>query len=154
MARSGIQRHLPEGSDALCDPLVHSLAQFRYRLRRFLYFSEQAARKCGITPQQHQLMLGVAGYTGRGCASISELADFLQEKNHSVVELVERAVAKGLVRRTHDPTDRRVVVVFLTPAGKRILGRLTKLHQREIGDIPVVLQALARKRDGWNSGEQ
>ncbi len=64
--------------------------RFRYALRKFLRFSEDAAKQCGVTPQQHQLMLGVAGYAG-GSATISELAEFLHERVHSVVGLVERA---------------------------------------------------------------
>lgn len=110
---------------------IRELAQFRYALRRFLRFSENAARQCGITPQQHQLMLGVAGHTGRGSATVSELAEFLQERPHSVVGLVERAVQHHLVRRKQDQNDRRVVNVSLTPTGKRILSRLTALHHGE-----------------------
>jgi len=120
---------------------VHELAQFRYALRRFLRFSESAARKCGVTPQQHQLMLGVAGFTGRGCATVSELAEFLQEKNHSVVGLVHRAVQSGLVKRKRDSVDRRVVVVQLTARGERILLRLSDLHRREIEDLGAVFPA-------------
>lgn len=108
--------------------MVGELAHFRYALRRFLRFSELAARKCGVTPQQHQLMLGVEGFTGRGTATIRELAEFLQERHHSVVGLVERAVESGLVARTQDAADRRVVNVSLTPAGRRILLKLTRMH--------------------------
>lgn len=110
---------------------VRELAQFRYALRKFLRFSENAARECGITPQQHQLMLGIEGFTDQASATISELAEFLQERHHSVVGLVERAEQNGLVRRTQDESDRRVVNVTLTPSGKKILLRLTKLHYEE-----------------------
>jgi DNA-binding MarR family transcriptional regulator len=111
--------------------MVHELAQFRYGLRKFLRFSELAARSCGVTPQQHQLMLGVEGFTGRGSATISELAEFLQERHHSVVGLVERAVQSGLVIRTQDAADRRVVNVSLTPEGREILSELTSMHYEE-----------------------
>jgi DNA-binding MarR family transcriptional regulator len=124
---------------ALTAAAITELAQFRYALRKFLRFSESAARECGVTPQQHQLMLGVAGFTGRGCATVSELAEFLQEKNHSVVGLVHRAVQTGLVKRKTDPADRRVVVVQLTARGERILRRLSDLHRREIENIGGVL---------------
>ena len=77
-------------------------------------------------------MLGVAGHTGRGTASISELAEFLQERHHSVVELIERAVQKGLVYREHDTVDRRVVMVSLTPLGEETLSKLSTLHHEEI----------------------
>jgi DNA-binding MarR family transcriptional regulator len=112
--------------------MMRELAWFRYTLRRFLRFSEKAARACGVTPQQHQLMLGIAGHTENGRATISELAEFLQERNNSVVGLVERAVDSGLVRRSAGKTDRRQVVVTLTPRGEEILSTLTYLHHDEV----------------------
>lgn len=129
-----------EGTDANV-PVLQELAHFRYALRKFLRFSENAARACGVTPQQHQLMLGVAGYTGRNSATISELAEFLQERNHSVVGLVERAVQSGLVKREQDASDRRVVVVTLTRRGHVILSKLAALHKDEIQRIPPVWRA-------------
>jgi DNA-binding MarR family transcriptional regulator len=113
------------------EAIVGNLAQFRYALRKFLRFSEDAARRSKVTPQQHQLMLGVEGFTGRGSATVSELAEFLQERHHSVVGLVERAEQGGLVRRRADAADRRVVNVTLTARGKRVLLRLTKMHYEE-----------------------
>jgi DNA-binding MarR family transcriptional regulator len=111
--------------------VVRNLAQFRYALRKFLRFSENAARACGVTPQQHQLLLGIEGFSERGQASVRELAEFLQEKHHSVVGLVERAEQGGLVRRRPDAADRRVVNVTLTAKGRRTLLRLTRMHYEE-----------------------
>lgn len=113
------------------EQMVGELAQFRYALRKFLRFSELAARECGVTPQQHQLMLGIQGFTGRGTATISELAEFLQERHHSVVGLVERAVQSGLVSRAQDEADRRVVNVSLTRSGEKALLKLTRMHYEE-----------------------
>jgi DNA-binding MarR family transcriptional regulator len=124
------------------ESVVRDLARFRYALRKFLRFSENAARQCGVTPQQHQLMLGVAGFTGRGSATVSELAEFLQERHHSVVGLVERAVQNGLVRRTQDREDRRVVIVSLTRRGDEILAKLAKLHQEEAQRVQRFLGTL------------
>src|SRR5579883_3258138 len=121
--------------------VIHDLAQFRYLLRKFLRFSENAAREAGITPQQHQLMLGVAGFTGRKSANVSELAEFLQERHHSVVGLVERAAQAGLVRRTQDTIDRRVVNVSLTKSGEEMLAKLSKLHRAEINRIRALFSA-------------
>lgn len=123
----------PSSSDRLSiEDSIRHLAWFRYSLRKFLRFSEKAARQCGVTPQQHQLMLGVAGYTGRGHATVSELAEFLQEQHNSVVGLVERAAQCGLVQKEHDTRDRRFVVVSLTRGGAQILEKLTRLHQSEL----------------------
>lgn len=112
--------------------IIRELAWFRYTLRCFLRFSERAARACGVTPQQHQLMLGVAGFTATGAATVSELAEFLQEQNNSVVGLVERATERGLVTRQNAAADRRRVLVTLTPRGEEILNRLSQLHHDEV----------------------
>lgn len=111
---------------------MRDLAQFRYQLRRFLRFSEQAARAAGVTPQQHQLILGVAGFTGRGWANISELAEFLQERHNAVVELVARASLAGLVRKETVAGDGRLVRVELTPRGRSVLMKLSELHRKEL----------------------
>ncbi|HEX4005998.1 MAG TPA: MarR family transcriptional regulator [Acidobacteriaceae bacterium] len=117
------------------ETIVRNLAWFRYNLRLFLRFSEQAARACGVTPQQHQLMLGIAGFAEGGSATVSELAEFLQERNNSVVGLVERAARCGLVRRDAGSEDRRQVVVSLTARGEEILARLSVLHHDEVARI-------------------
>lgn len=113
------------------DAVLRQLARFRYALRKFVRFSENAARECGVTPQQHQLLLGVAGFTGRGSATISELAEFLQARNHSVVGLVKRAEQSGLVWSAENEADRRVIIVSLTRRGREILDRLARLHLDE-----------------------
>lgn len=139
MTRQDSSRKRPKIKTPEVENVIRDLARFRYALRRFLRFSENAARHCGLTPQRHQLMLGIAGYTGRGSATISELAEFLQERHHSVVGLVERAEQNGLVRRTQGRRDRRVVIVSLTPRGKEILSKLAKLHHKEVKRFRGVL---------------
>ena len=123
-------------------PALRRLAWFRYEIRRFLRFSEQAARRSGLTPQQHQLLLGVAGFTGRGWATISELAEFLQARHNGVVELVKRGVRDGLVRKETGPGDRRFVGVRLTVRGERILGRLSREHLDEMRRIRTQLRVI------------
>lgn len=133
MTRQSSPHAIPSDAVQLrADDAIRNLAWFRYNLRKFLRFSEKAARQCGVTPQQHQLMLGIAGYTGRGTASVSELAEFLQERHNSVVGLVERAAQRGLVRKEHDTNDRRFVMVSLTEQGEQILAELTELHKEEV----------------------
>ena len=113
--------------------VIEDLAAFRYTLRKFLRFSENSARECGVTPQQHQLLLGIAGFNGSGRATISELAEFLQERNNSVVGLVERAVEGGLVRRQSSPRRRQeALCIVLTRRGEEILSRLALLHHDEV----------------------
>ncbi len=123
--------------------VIEALAQFRYQIRRFLRFSEKAARDAGITPQQHQLLLGVAGFTGRGWFTISDLAEFLQERHNTVVELVNRAKQKGLVTKQAVARDHRFVRVELTLHGKRLLQSLSESHRTELRTVgPRLLSAL------------
>jgi DNA-binding MarR family transcriptional regulator len=117
--------------------VLRRLAWFRYNLRRFLRFSERATREHGVTPQQYLLLLGIAGYTGRGWATISELAEFLQQRHNAVVGLVQRAVRKGLVRKDQGGRDRRFVRVRLTRQGITALNSLANLHLEELKRIEL-----------------
>ena len=94
-----------------------ALAQFRYELRRFLRFSEQATHTHGVTPLHYLLLLQIKGYPGRDWATITELAERLQAKHHGVVSLVTRCEEAGLVRRSTSTEDRRRVEVRVTANG-------------------------------------
>lgn len=120
-----------EDAKAISPQDLHRLAWFRYRLRRFLRFSERAARENGVTPQQYQLLLGVAGYTGRGWATISELAEFLQQRHNAVVGLVQRAQKGGLLVKEQVGKDKRYVRVRLTRRGAGLVAKLARLHLQE-----------------------
>ncbi len=124
------------------------LAQFRYRLRCFLRFSERVARSHAITPQQHQLMLGVAGYTGRGWATVSELAEFLQGRHNAVVGLVQRAEQRGLVRKVQGEQDRRFVAVHLTSKGSAILDKISRQNLAELRELQLEITKAPRTRSG------
>lgn len=126
--------------------LIRRLARFRYELRRFLRFSERAARAADVTPQQYQLMLGIAGHAGGGSATISELAEFLQQRHNAVVGLVERAVRRGLARKAKGEPDRRFVRVHLTARGEAVLLHLAALHREEAAHVEARLLAAARWR--------
>ncbi len=120
-----------------------ALAEFRYQIRRFLRFSEDAARAAGLEPQQHQLLLAVKGLPEGKEPTIGELADRLQIRHHSVVELIDRLESRGLARRQRSSEDRRKVRVELTSEGERILESLTVEHRNELEAAgPTLLRAL------------
>ena len=151
MARPFLHKPLAYGDSSR--ETVRHLAWFRYTLRKFLRFSEQAARRCGVTPQQHQLLLGIAG-SSRHKATISELAEFLQERHNSVVELADRAARRGLVRKVHDTRDRRYVFVSLTSRGESVLSRLARLHEQEIVRLQAgLLKPASHGRSPYAGGQ-
>src|SRR5215831_4826082 len=101
-----------------------SLAEFRHQIRRFLRFSERAARNAGLEPRQHQLMLALKGLPSNVRPRIGELAERLQIQHHSAVELVNRLESAELVRRQRGTEDRREVLLELTQKGETILRDL------------------------------
>ncbi|QYD73183.1 MarR family transcriptional regulator [Paraburkholderia edwinii] len=111
------------------------LSEFRYQMRRFERFSEQAAQGEGITPLQYLLLLHIKGYPDREWATIGELAERLQAQHHGVVALVSRCEALGLVERRVSEADRRQVEVHLLKAGERVLSRLAELHRAELRSL-------------------
>ncbi|GAB7127715.1 helix-turn-helix domain-containing protein [Silvimonas sp. JCM 19000] len=117
-----------------------ALSEFRYQLRRFLHFSESAARHEGITPLQYLLLLHVRGFPGRDWASVGELAERLQLQQHGVVALISRCEDAGLVRRQKNLHDRRLVEVHLLPAGAATLERLATLHEAELQSLQDVFR--------------
>jgi DNA-binding MarR family transcriptional regulator len=109
-----------------------ALAEFRHQVRRFLCFSEEQVRALGMEPQQHQLLLGIKGLPDGATATIGEMAERLQLKHHSTVELVDRLEKHGHVVRELSAQDRRQVIVRLTPLGAAVLQKLSVAHHQEL----------------------
>ena len=121
------------------------LAELRYQIRRFLHFSEQASRALGLQPQQHQLMLTLKGLPKNIRPRVGELAERLQIKHHSAVELINRLSAGGYIRRHRAGKDRREVLLTLTPKGEKVLRTLSLSHRTELRTQgPALLIALRR----------
>jgi len=123
-----------------CDPPVsdqqyRDLLAFRTGLRRFLAWSEAQAVAAGITGAQHQLLLVVRGHDGAHPPTVGEVAEHLLLKPHSAVELVDRAVAAGLVQREPDEDDSRLVRVQLTRSGAAHLRALSADHREELARL-------------------
>jgi DNA-binding MarR family transcriptional regulator len=117
---------------SLSPAALQQLAEFRYKIRQFLHFSEEAARQNGIEPQQHQLMLAIKGLPQELRPTVTVLSSRLCLRHHSTVELIDRLVERGAVTRRHGDQDRREVLVEITPHGEELLRRLSVLHWQEL----------------------
>jgi DNA-binding MarR family transcriptional regulator len=113
-------------------PDFKAMAELRYQIRRFLRFSENAAREAGIEPQQHQLLLAVRGLPGGLKPTIGVLAERMQLQHHSAVELIDRLVDRGFLCRLRATDDRRQVLVKLTHDGEEFLKTLSIHHLQEL----------------------
>ncbi len=121
-----------------------TLAAFRYALRRFIHFSEEAAHGAGIAPQQYQALLAIKGFPGRDTITVGELAERLQLRHQSAVGLVDRLVAEKWVARRRSIEDRRRVMIYLTVGGELILEKLAAVHRGQLKRIgPELTQLLA-----------
>lgn len=127
-----------------------NLLAFRTSLRRFLHWSQSQARAVGLTPAQHQLLVAVKGHPGQD-PTISELTRYLLLRHHSVVELVDRAEAAGLVKRRGDSDDGRLTRIRLTRDGEGRLSRLTPTHLNELRNLAPILNQLVAS---WSTPEQ
>ncbi|MBD5779202.1 MarR family transcriptional regulator [Pelagicoccus sp. NFK12] len=121
------------------------LSEFRYRLRRFLGFSENAAIEHGVTPQQYQSMLSIHGFPGRDWVTVGELAERMQIEHHSAGGLVRRMQSVGLVKKEVSPDDRRVMQIRLTESGLNVLNKLIRVHQDELGLVGPKLIGLIKE---------
>lgn len=120
-----------------------ALAEFRYQIRIYLNGSEEAARSVGLEPQQYLLLLALRGLPVGREASIRNLAERMQLRHHSVVELVDRLERRSLLRRERSKNDRRQVILHLTPRGEKILTRLAKQRIAELRTAgPSLVRAL------------
>jgi len=124
---------------------IQLLAKFRAEIRHFLRFSEKAASAAGMEPQQHQLLLQIAGIPDGILPTVSQIAEAMSLEHHTAVELSKRCEAAGLVRRTPDLNDRRCVILELTAQGENALRGLSGVHAQQLRELaPSLIQALTR----------
>ena len=109
-----------------------ALAAFRYEIRRFLNFTELAAREAGIEPQQHQALLAIKGLPASQKPTVGVLAERLQIRHHSAVELTHRLELRGMIRRSRNKSDLREVLLRLTPKGEKFLDRISARNYQRL----------------------
>jgi DNA-binding MarR family transcriptional regulator len=132
-----------------CVPLaqLRTLAEFRHRLRLFLQFSENAAQKLGLQPQQHQLLLQIAGAPDGTATTVGYAAGRLGLRHNTAVELSNRSEEAGLIKRKPGTDDRRCVLLELTPRGRRLLDSLSIDHALELNEFaPQLIRTLTKLR--------
>ena len=126
----------------LADADYERLAEFRYLLRRFLIFSEDAAEQAGLTAQQHQALLAIKGFGRARSLTTGELAERLGVRHHSAVGLIDRLLSKSLVKRQSGAEDRRQVLLTLTAKAESLLAKLSAAHRDELERLAPLLQTL------------
>ncbi|MBV8438312.1 MAG: winged helix-turn-helix transcriptional regulator [Silvibacterium sp.] len=135
----------PSARKSLSREDIQRLAEFRFQLRRFLNFSNAAAEEAGLRPQQYQLLQCVSGLPDELEPTIAHVAARMMLKHNSAVELVDRTIEQGLLKRVPDPVDHRRILLRVTPQGERMLGSLAAYHLEELDHAgPELIRALRR----------
>lgn len=124
---------------AFSDHEYQEQAAFRHALRRFLHFSEEQARKHGVTPQQHIVLLSIRGEPEYPRVTVGNVAEAMQMRHHSASLLVDRCVKRGLLLREEDPEDRRRVMLSLTTEGQKLLDAITRANREELRALDLDL---------------
>ncbi len=110
----------------------HALAELRYLGRKFLRFSKDFLQeKAGLNPEQYEALLAIKAFPGESL-TISQLSERLQVKHHSAINIVDRLVAKKLIRRQAGEHDRRERHLELTTKGKKQVEELAYAHYWEL----------------------
>jgi DNA-binding MarR family transcriptional regulator len=122
---------------------LRRLAEFRFQLRRFLHVSQAAAERMGLHNQQYQMLQCIGGMPENMTPTIANVAKRMLLKHNSTVELVDRTIEQGLLRRVGDAADHRRILLRVTPQGERILAALAEFHTRELEQSgPELVRAL------------
>ena len=122
-----------------------ALAEFRYEIRKFLIVSERIARGAGLQPQQYTMLLALRGLPPDCEPTIVVLAERLQIRHNTAVELVNRLARRDLVRRYRSKSDSRKMLIQLTPAGDLLIEKLVRRRFDElVSGQPVLVKALNR----------
>jgi DNA-binding MarR family transcriptional regulator len=124
-----------------------ALAEFRHQIRIFLNGSEEAARNAGLEPQQYLLMLALRGLPAGREPSIREIAERMQMRHHSAVELADRLERRQLLRRERSRSDRRQVILHLTPRGEKILTKLRTAAPALVRALTAVIRSTRTPKD-------
>jgi len=131
--------------DVFSQAEYENLAEFRYQLARFLRRRKDVARAEGLQPQQYELLLALAGLAKHKEPTIKEVTAQLRLEHHTVVELADRLGKRKLLVRRPSPSDKRVVLLQLTGAGRAVLGRIVKYSFSQLRDeAPALIQSLRR----------
>lgn len=136
---------IPPPGPSLSSEQYRRLAEFRYQMRRFLHFSQEAAAGAGLHTKQYQMLQVIAGMPDGMAPTIAAVASRMCLRHNSAVELVNRTIEANLIRKVADPVDHRRLLLQITPSGQRILASLMEYHMRELEELgPELIRALKR----------
>ena len=108
------------------------IADFRATMTRLKCASSERLLREGVSMAQVHIMYTVER---QGGMTMSQLADVLSVSDSNATGMIDRMEERGFVARDRVPEDRRVVVVKVTDAGKRLLGEVDALSDEILRSV-------------------
>jgi DNA-binding MarR family transcriptional regulator len=115
----------PEIVDRILDQLTPLVARQRKAL------VQQGCFRQISSTHLHVLYMLVSG----GALPMGKLADQLDVSLPNVTGIIERMVERGLVERTRNDDDRRIVEVGITDAGRRVIDEIDMVKRQEMANV-------------------
>lgn len=133
------------------EELVERLVEHMTRIQRHLRARRASAwLEQDLTMQQAKTLFFLAD----GPRRMSGIAKRFRVETPSATTMIDRLVAKGLVERGRDPSDRRAVICSLTTAGRETVERFwslraarfeelaEELNEEELGEVVLAMEIM------------
>lgn len=114
------------------DQATAIIADFRATMSQIKCASSERLLRLGVSMAQVHIM-----YTLQrtGEMTMSHLADVLNVSLSNATGLIDRLEERGFIERDRVPTDRRIVLVRLTPSGETLLGEVDALSDELLRSV-------------------
>jgi len=109
-------------SEQTDEELLLAFIKRYHTLRRLI--KADMARTLGDMHLSHMQLMTLKTLSHQGPCGVSELGERLGLSASTVSGLLDRLEAKGVVERTRDESDRRKVLITLTPEARKMAKRL------------------------------
>lgn len=144
------------------EPLVKDIVVAVRRLVRAVYIdSQQMSRQFGLTGPQSEVLRNLVSW---GALSSADLSRMSRVSPSNVTGIIDRLEKKGLVERIRQKGDRRIALINLTEAGrklgksvpdpieKRIITKLGDMEPKSVRTLAVAIRQLLTLLETGDNG--
>ncbi len=145
------------------DRIQRAIYLIRKLMQSGAFYTKELNKKFNISAPQVACLLALYE---NGPVSLSFIAKQIMVKSSTLTGIIDRMEQKGLVTRTRNSTDRRVITIELTDAGQalaanapppiqlKIVQGLKRIDEEEREQIVQSLKKLAEMIDAQEMGEE
>jgi DNA-binding MarR family transcriptional regulator len=130
----------------ICDyDTINALLTLKRTSAELENFSSEYCKQVDLSPGRLSVLMVLNSYVDRQMP-LSEIGEYLVVSRPNITGLIDSLVEDGLVKRTHHPDDRRMVLAQLTQQGKEFMRRFLPFHYRVVQRAMSVLNRDEKRR--------